>query len=177
MFKGVFKIDRWKGKRTEFHKRYFVYDGLGILYFDTLTEARSYITIKSENFKYVYSTSKTIYKKLSECYFDKLIKFRLNDSDNNIVNDCLRDCLDCYKFLSKQFFPQYILQKLKYIYNIFFKIANILKLRVLYNTILSIYNSFFTPYPVYNSSDYRLNKVVQLNNNQNVSKKCLYKSS
>lgn len=177
MFKGVYKIERWKGRKTEFHKRYYVFDGLGFFYFETLIEARSYISIKSELLKNLYNSSKSIYKKLSECYFDKLIKFRIHDSDNQIINDYLRDILDCYKFLTKQFFPQYILGKLKHIYNTFLNISKILKLPVLYKTIKALKDSFFIPYPVYKSTEFYRKNIVQLNNNQNVTKKCLISNS
>lgn len=177
MFKGVYKIERWKGRKTEFHKRYYVFDGLGSFYFDTLIEARSYVSIKSELLKNLYNSSKSIYKKLSECYFDKLIKFRIHDSDNQIINDYLRDILDSYKFLSKQFFPEYILGKLKHIYNTFLNIANVLKLPVLHKTIKALKDSFFIPYPVYRSADFKHKNIVQLINNQNVNKKCHASSS
>lgn len=176
MFKGVYKVERWTGRKTEFHKRYYVFDGIGFFFFDTLVEARAYICIKASHLKNLYDTSKNIYKKLSECYFDKLIKFRVSDSDNQKINFLLSDCLSCYKFLSRQFFPQYILSKLKHIYTRFLDIANILKLRVLSATIRQIFESFFVPYPLYKSTDYQNNKnIVNLNNNKN-EKKCLTQS-
>ena len=55
-------------------------------------------------------------------------------------------------------------------------IANVLKLKLLYNTIKALKDSFFTPYPVYNSSDLKKNNIIQLINNQNVSEKCIIKN-
>lgn len=176
MFKGIYTIKLWKGKRTEFHKKYYVFDGLGSVYFDTLQEARGYVRVKSEQLKHLYNSSKSIYKKLSEHYFNKLLRFRLYDSDNQIINSYLSDCLDCYKFLSKEMFPKYILGKLFYIYDRFLDIANLLNIKLLYNSIKSLKDSFFTPYPVYNSLDYKKKNIVQLINNQNVTKKCIYKN-
>ncbi|NDW09061.1 hypothetical protein [Dysgonomonas sp. 520] len=175
MFKGVYHISRYNGKlKTEFHKKYRVFDGIGSFNFDTLVEARAYVTIKSEQLKNLYNSSKSIYKELSACYLDKLVKFRIRSSENNIINECLVNIMDAYKLLSSEFFPQYALQKVRYIYNNFIKIAKMLKLKVLLSTIQKIYDAFFVEYPVYRSTDYQ--KVAtkkSLNNNNNEAKKCI----
>jgi len=162
-FKGVYEISKWRGKRTFFHKKYRVFDGLGTVFFDTLVEARGYVVIKSGQLERLYNSSKAIYKKLSECYLEKLIKFRLYDSVNSTVNLLLRDCLDCYKSLSREIFPQYILSKLKCLYDYFMGIAKVLNLKVLYKTIERLKNCFYTPYPHYDSSQRPEAKKVSFN--------------
>ena len=153
MYKGVYSIEKWKGVRTWFHKKYYVFDGISSVFFDTLSEARIYVVIKSEQLENLYSSAKTIYRQLSEYYLEKLIKFRLHDSTNNIVNGFLKDCLDGFKLLSRGVFPQYAISKLKYIYDCFLSISRHLKMRVLYKTIEGVKNSFYTPYPRYNSNE------------------------
>lgn len=155
-FKSIYVIARWTGVKTLFHKKYYVFDGLGLIFFDTQQQARSYITIKSGLLQKLYTSSKSFYKKLSECYFDRLIKFRILDHDNQMINSILSDILDCYKYLSKPFYSQYILSKLKRIYDCFLSIAKMLNMNLLYKTIRVLYDSFFVPYPLYNSSDYNI---------------------
>lgn len=161
LFKSIYQIELWSGVKTPFHKKYYVFDGLGLLFFDTLQPARSYVVQKSALLESLYNQSKTFYKKLSECYFDRLIKFRILDHDNQTVNCLLRDCLDSYRHLSKPFYPQYILSKLRYIYDCFLRISKVLKMTLLYKTIRHLYDSFYVPYPVYNSSDYKLSKQLE----------------
>lgn len=171
MFKAVYKIERWEGIKTPFHKKYWVFDGLGSKFFDTIIEARIYVSERSNMLKQIYLSSKSIYKKLTEYYFDKLIKFRISDTDNNIINSLLINCLESYKLLSRVIFPQYALSKLKHIYNCFLKIARLLKNRILERTVFSVYESFFTPYPVYKSSDYQYTNTIKLFTNEK--KKCV----
>jgi hypothetical protein len=163
-FESVYSIGKWTGKLTWFHKKYYVFDGIGFFFFDTLVESRCFVRLRASCLKNLYNTSKTFYKKLSEHYFDKLIKFRILNTDNNRINSLLCDCLGCYKFLSKQFFPQYIISKLKYIYDCFLSIAKILKMNVLYKTIENVKNSFYIPYPRFDSS--LINNAKKLNINE-----------
>ncbi|MDR0824306.1 MAG: hypothetical protein LBN74_04385 [Prevotella sp.] len=153
-FKAVYNISLYDGKRTPFHKKYRVYDGLGGVYFDTLQECRSYVLLKSTLLKKLYQSSKSFYKKISEHYFDKVIKFRVTDSVGNKVNDLLSDILGCYRYLTKQYFFQYALSKLRHIYTQYLEIAKLLNMTLLYKSIKSLYDSFFTPYPEYRSTDY-----------------------
>ena len=154
MFAGLYKISLNKGVRTPFHKKYIVFDGLGSFYFDTLIESRMYVRNKVARLENLYKESKKIYKTISNYYLDRLIKFRIYESDNQIINESLRDILEAYKFLTKEFFPQYALSRVKYIYTCFLQVAKRLKMQLLYKRIEVLYSSFFTPYPVYRSSDY-----------------------
>jgi hypothetical protein len=162
LFKGIYKIARWTGVVTPFHKKYYVFDGLGLIFFDSLIEARSYVSSKSSLFEKIYNESKFFYKKLSDLYFDRLIKFRLLDSESQLVNNLLRECVFCYSFLSRTFFVQYVLLKLKYIYDCFLNISNILKMNLLYRRIKSLYDSFFVPYPEYCSVDSSPEKIKNI---------------
>lgn len=170
MYKGVYSIEKWKGKRTWFHKKYRVFDGLGSVFFDTLIEARSYVAVRSQQLQKMYEDSKSFYKLLVSYYFDKLISFRVLNADNNRINVLLSDCLDCFKFLSKEIYSQYILSKLKNIYRLFISISALLKMTVLNRTLHSSFNGFFLPYPVFDSR----NKPVQIGlvNRQNF-KRCV----
>jgi len=175
MFKGVYTITRQTiTKEPLFFKKWRVFDGLGSVSFDTLQEARSYVLIQSEKLRYVFNTSKTIFSQLSNYYLDRVLKFRVSDSVGRMVNDSLSQCLEAYRYISKSSYSVYMLGKVKYIYNQFLEIANLLKMRLLYRTIKSMYNSFFIEYPVYKSSNYqKVTAKVQININPNENEKCI----
>ena len=151
-FAHVYNIKLNKGIRTPFHKKYTVHDGLGLLYFDTLVEARMYVRNKANQLEHLFKESKQIYKTISGYYIDKLLVYR--EFDYNFINGLLKDILDHYKYLSRNIFPQYSLPNIKQIYTCFLQVAKRLKMQLLYKRIEVLYSSFFTPYPAYRSADY-----------------------
>jgi hypothetical protein len=164
-YSSVYKIEKWRGIRTEFHKKYTVFDGLGLVFFDTLAECRSYVRQRSMLLKKIFKESKNIYMRLSNYYFSKLSDFRISDHDNRIVNNLLRDCLEDYSYISKTYFSQYVLSKIRHIYRCLISITKILKMSFFYKRIIELFDSFFIEYPVYRSTDYVKNNKVDINKN------------
>ena len=113
MFKGVFMINKWEGKKTDFHKKYYVFDGLGSMFFNTLVEARGYVTIKSGLLEKMYINAKSIYNKISEHYMNELARFRIRDHVANSINELLKEALSCFKYIGKPELKQYIVAKIK----------------------------------------------------------------
>lgn len=171
MFQGVYNISLWKGRRTEFHKKYSVFDGLGSVFFDSLRECRVYVRLKSLQLKNIYEASKNFYKTLSEHYFIKHLSFRLKTHVSNSVNALLCDCLECYKFLSREIFPHYAVNKIKLLLNYFSQLADLLKLKFVKSRVSELRDNFFTEYPAYRSADYKKNNKIIIN--QNEKKKCI----
>lgn len=151
MYKQIYKIKKWQGISTDFHLKYYVHDGLGMFFFNSLLECRNYVRRKSLHLEIIYNESKKLFNILSSYYFDKLIKFRLYDFDNQKINKLLSDCLNLYSYLSKSSFPQYILPKLRVIYDNFLLISRLLNFKLLENRISKIKTSFFVEYPIYKS--------------------------
>ncbi len=171
MYQGVYSITLWKGKRTSFHKKYFVFDGLGGLFFDTLAEARKYVRIKASLLKKVYTDTKHYYRVLSDIYLDRLVSFRSKESTSNIVNFKLSEILDCYKYLGRSIFPQYSLPKIKFIYTELINISKLLNLKLMTKSLSELFNDFFTPYPEYRPA--KKEKVNHIKITQNVQEKCI----
>lgn len=172
MFKVVYDIKEWKGKKTFFHKKYYVFDGLGLVFFDTLSEARSYVSIKSVQLKNVFYETKKIYIRLVNIYLDRMLKFRVYESVSVLVNEYLTEILNTYKYLSSAKFPQYSVSKIKFILNNLFQISDLMNLKLMKASIVTLIDGFTVNYSTYNST--KNPKISNLNNESfNYVEKCI----
>lgn len=163
MYKGVFMIKKNQGKRTQFHKKYRVFDGLGSVYFDTLEECRSYVNIRSKALKNMFERSKQIYLSINEYYIKSLVKFRISEKLNREISNMLCDVLDNFRYMTKQIFMEYMLSKLKFIYLTYLRISKALDMKLLTRNIEMSINAFFVEYPVYRGAKVDKNLKIETN--------------
>ena len=151
MFKAIYNVQEWKGKKTSFHKKYYVFDGLGNVYFETLHEARTHIRLKATKAENLYKYSKNLYCRFTEIYMEKLIDFRIKENIANEVKAILQNCLEAYQYMTKKIFGQYMLGKLKFIYMQFEQLSKLLKADLLTKRLRSEIDIFFSDdnYPSY----------------------------
>lgn len=90
MFKNIFKLCEYQGKRTWFHKKYYVFDGCGIIYFSTRLEAYAWIRCRNSALEISFKKVADIYKRLNTHYVNKLLgssKYRFTNSDKIVLKE------------------------------------------------------------------------------------------
>ena len=169
MYKECFEIVKHNIKRDTisrelFFKNYYVFDGIGAVYFWTLKEARSYVLLKSRQLQDMFEYSTVLFSELSAYYAKRLVEFRCYSSISQQINSYLSSCLDVLKYMTSNRKACYMMPKLRVLYGYYLNICKSLNLRVLYGTIIRKFSVLFVDYPVFCSDDFV--SVKQLNINQ-----------
>lgn len=166
MFKNVFQLKKNQGRITEFHKKYFVYDGVGIVYFSTKIEACRFIKHRSDNLLRAFTFIKSIYIDLTTHYIYKVFRISANE-DVRFFNSALSDIMHFFSFMVKgRYFAHYQRYMIK-ILDIFKSICTRFNYIFLLKRVLNSCELINYNYPLYYSSDFEKRKI-QLNKNNDV---------
>lgn len=170
MYNACFTITPWKGIKTDFHKKYSVFDGLGSFQFLTLLEARQFVRSRSLLLKKTYKQALKIYEVLSSYHVKKVARFRQSYLQNSCVCEALTTCLWHIEKLSSPHYPVYRLSNLKKLLDKLLYISNLLNKILLSSRIVQLINNFFIDYPEYKSTNCKSNNK-QIKNEKKCSKR------
>lgn len=154
MFKGVFKISECTPIVKSLGYRYQVWDGIGHNSFITKKEAYTYIYVRSKQLEKFYNQSRDIFIKLSQYYVERVLAFRITNSNGSQVKSSLQGILDAFNYMTKRYaHADYMPTKLLYIYSEFISIARCLNMPLYERYICEVKCSFtieyFNPMEIY----------------------------
>ena len=143
MIKGIYTVELTKGLIKGSRKKYHVFYGDKLIFFDSLSECRSFIRVHSSKLEKLYYRSKELFNILSEKYIDFLVGFRVSESNSRRVGDLLKCIIEHYGYIARSYYKQHLFSKLRAIYSCLLDISRLLNSVLLSKSISFELDNFF----------------------------------
>lgn len=159
MFKNIFKLCEYQGKRTWFHKKYYVFDGCGIIYFSTRLEAYAWIRGRNSALEISFKKVADIYKRLNTHYVNNVFCRNSKYIDSIRYSFILLEVLGSFHYLTNQRYINNHQNRLKYIIDELIKLSCLFEYQTIERELLNIQKTVSYQYPRYES----VNKPITSN--------------
>jgi len=134
-------MSKWYTENKPVRKKYSVWTGMHSYDFWTLQEARTFILLESEKNRYLYETSKEIYKEILNHYVEKFLKYGKSEHYSYNPKDILNTLIDTFDYLKNSSFVEHLPAKIWVAFGELLKAAELFEMKFLINRINDIYNN------------------------------------
>lgn len=153
MFKRIFSITETpKNRRTWFHKKYRMFDGIGSFHFDTEAELNSFLLSRNRQLKLAYTSLLSIHGRLTDNYINKVYSYSSNSQKALFFAQKMQEVYEVLNYLLKPIYPEYTLSKLIALTRLYMQIADKFNYYFIHKELKGIYDILVIEYPRYDSN-------------------------
>lgn len=149
MFKNIFQMGEYQGQRTWFHKKYYVFDTCGMVFFNTKLEAVSWIKGRNSALELSFKKISQIYRHLNSHYLDNVFCRNGKYLQSSRYSEILIEVLSSFHYLTNQRYVRNHYSRLKYMISELLKLAKLFNYQIVERELLNIQKTVCYEYPRY----------------------------